>query len=178
MTIIIREATCDDAGPMAQVHVSSWQTTYRGMLPQDFLDQLAVLPRERYWAGLLCAPERIQHLYVAEDDGAVVGFAVGGAERTGKYNFLGELYAIYLLESHQRRGIGKQLVQAVFSELSRVGMNSVLVWVVSENPSRHFYEALGGEKVATQLVTIGGQTVEESGYGWQDITPIIEAGNL
>lgn len=174
MTIIIREATCADAPYIAHVHVASWQTTYSGLLSKEFLENLSVTSREKYWSDVLCASQHTDCIFVAVDDDEIVGFACGGTERTGRYKTRGELYAIYLLASYQRQGIGQQLVKAVAQWLLNANIPDMLVWVLKENPSRHFYEKLGGEPVAAQLVMIGGVTLEETGYCWSDITTLLK----
>src|SRR5262249_5639606 len=99
----------------------------------------------------------------------LVGFASGGPERTEDPEYAGELSAIYLLESHQRRGIGRRLVQAVVERLAQAGLHSMIVWVLAENPSRRFYEALGGELVRQDKIEIGGVIYDKVAYGWRDI---------
>src|SRR5450631_2082792 len=121
-TVMLRGARCEDATGIANVHVASWRSTYRGLMPDNFLEQLAVEPRERYWAGLLCTDNPVQYMFVAESGGQIVGFAAGGAERSGKYHHQGEVYALYLLAAYQRQGIGRQLVAAVVEQMSQVGM--------------------------------------------------------
>jgi GNAT superfamily N-acetyltransferase len=176
LEVLLRDARCDDAHGIALVHVTSWQTTYRNIMPANFLEQLAVEPRERYWASLLCSDPRlapVQIMLVAEDQGQIVGFATGGAERSGKYSYLGELYALYLLESYQRQGIGRRLVRQIAARMAQIDMNSMLVWVLTENPSREFYAHVGGQPIGSQLVTIGGESYEEVGYGWKDLRLIL-----
>ena len=165
----IREARCEDASGIAQVHVTSWQTTYHGLMPDSFLADLNVTARGRYWSSLLCAPRREQFIYIAEADGQIVGFAAGGAERSGDPIYKSELYAIYLLDSHQRQGLGKHLTLAVAGALASAGFQAMLVWVLAENPSRHFYEKLGGTELRSQLITIGERSYEEVAYGWPDV---------
>ena len=54
------------------------------------------------------------------------------------------------------------------------GIASLLVWVLTDNyPARRFYENLGGELVREQQITTAGQTVDEVGYGWRDISSLI-----
>lgn len=82
--MIVREATLNDAAAIAQVHVDTWRTTYRGTVPDDYLDQLSYKQRQQIWAGILSAPSSDHFTYVAEDEiGQIVGFADGGLERTG-----------------------------------------------------------------------------------------------
>jgi GNAT superfamily N-acetyltransferase len=169
---IIREATPEDAPGIATVHVESWRTTYRALLPADFLADLSVERRAAYWAGFLQRPDRASSMLVAEEGDRIVGFVVAGPERTGTPNYRGEVYAIYLLESHQRRGIGAALLRAAVAWLRRSGYNSMLIWVLAGNPSRGFYQAMGGQPVATQPITIGDTTLEEVAYGWPDLAAL------
>lgn len=41
----IRRAKLDDAQGIAKVHVNSWRTTYKDIIPNDFLDNLSVEQR-------------------------------------------------------------------------------------------------------------------------------------
>ena len=175
MAVTIREARCEDAEELTRVHIESWRTTYRGLLPDDYLANLNPEPRQRYWRSLLCAPQREQFVYVAVDDqlDQVIGFASGGKERSEDRDYRGELYTIYLLEGHQGQGIGRTLLRCVAVELFGSGFNSMLVWVLSANPSQRFYAALGGQPVRTQLVMIGEHSYEETGYGWSDISALL-----
>ena len=50
-------------------------------------------------------------------------------------------------------------------------------WVLEENPSRRFYESLGGIEFKRQTITIGGRDVVEVAYGWDDITPLVSTSS-
>ena len=78
-----------------------------------------------------------------------------------------ELYAIYLLEGYQRKGIGGQLVQTIAKRLMQEGLHSMLVRVLADNPSQDFYSALGGQRVYEQEITIGGASLVEVAYIWR-----------
>jgi ribosomal protein S18 acetylase RimI-like enzyme len=171
VTMQIREATVTDAAAIARVHVDSWRTTYKGIMPADFLAGLSYERREAFWRDVLSTHGSKNFVYVAEDDGGnVVGFANCGPESTGDLTYRGELYAIYILAEHQRRGIGRLLAAAVAGRLVREGFQSMLVWVAAENPSRLFYEAMGGQRVRQRNIAIGGMELAEVAYGWRDIS--------
>lgn len=173
--IIIREADVSDAAAIARVHVDSWRTTYTGIVPEDYLANLSYSRREQIWYAALSASGSPSFVYVAEDAaGGVVGFASAGPERSGHAVYKGELYAIYILASHQRRGIGRRLTQAVVKRLMEAGIHSMLVWVLADNPFRAFYEALGGRPVTEQEITIGGARLIEVAYGWRDIHVLLD----
>jgi GNAT superfamily N-acetyltransferase len=172
----IRMATVADVPAIARVHVESWRTTYKGFVPDDFLDNMAYDQRERMWRQELSEPASTSLVYVAEDTaGNIVGFVSGGPERSGDAVYTAELYAIYLLENWQRQGIGRQLTVALVRQLLHAGHRSLLLWVVAENRSRRFYEALGGQPIREKPVTIGGVQLIEVAYGWLDARTIIEA---
>lgn len=169
----IRQAVVADAAAIARVHVESWRTTYHGIVPDDYLANLSYERRATYWASELNKPDNPHVIFVAEDDqGEVVGFASGGPEREADPVYTGELYAIYLLADRQQAGVGRRLVQAVASHLVEAGFTTMLVWVLAANPSRGFYERLGGRYVRSKFVTMAGVELEEVAYGWTDLTPL------
>ena len=166
----VRPARVDDARAIARVHVASWRTTYKGIFPDTLLDGLSVDKREQSWRETLAASEPSSVTLVACDvDGNIVGFISGGVERTGRLGYEGEVYAIYLLQLAQRRGLGTLLVQHFVRELRAQGFGSMAVWVLAANPFRKFYEALGGEVVAEKQIERGGQSFTETAYGWPDL---------
>jgi hypothetical protein len=48
----IREATMADVAAIASVHVESWRTTYKGLLPDDYLANLTYAQREPRWRAI------------------------------------------------------------------------------------------------------------------------------
>mgnify|MGYP002400585019 CR=1 FL=1 len=176
MTTLIREARCPDAAGIARVHVASWQSTYRRIVPDAYLDGLSVEERQRMWERGLCGAEGTTAVFVAmhEDTGEIVGFAAGGPEQSGTDPvYPWELYAIYLLADRQQRGIGKRLAAALVERLWQRGARSLLLWVLAENlPARRFYEALGGAVVYERPIGIGGVDLPELAYGWRDLAAL------
>jgi GNAT superfamily N-acetyltransferase len=165
----IRAAYPSDAAAVAKVHVDSWRTTYRGIVPDDFLAALSYEQRERLWRGILSPASSSSFVYVAEDPaGQIVGFASGGPARDADPDYSGELYAIYLLQDQQRHGLGRRLIGALVQQLVQAGMTSLLVWVLADNPARKFYEALGGQYVYDKQVSIGNARLVEVAYGWRN----------
>lgn len=170
---VIRVATPDDASGIAQVHLDSWETTYRGILPDAALAARSYEVRIAQWARILRDVGSDDMVVVAESGGEIVGFASGGPERSDDLVYDGELYAIYLRNDHQARGIGRELTQAVATHLLQRGKRAMLVWVLSDNPSRVFYERLGGTPVRTTGITFGDKEYEETVYGWPDIRALL-----
>lgn len=61
---------------------------------------------------------------------------------------------------------------AMATELINYGMNSAVVWVLANNPSRWFYERLGGCRLAEKIVPFAGADLTEAAYGWRDLAPL------
>ncbi len=178
--MIVREATRSDVSAMARVHVDTWRTAYRGIVPDEFLTNLSYEKRENGWHQILDnASKDGNFTYVAESEsGQIVGFANGGVERAGDPVYQGELRAIYVLQSYQQKGIGRELVRKVAQKLIQMEIHSMLVWVLADNPACRFYERLGGQKVYEKEIERGGVKLIEIAYGWTDITSLQSHGAI
>jgi ribosomal protein S18 acetylase RimI-like enzyme len=167
--ISVREATCADAGAIAAVHVASWRTTYRGLMPDSVLDGLSVERRREFWEGILCRGSAPTRVFVAETPDSVVGFASAGAPQVAEEapGYDAELYTIYLLQADQGRGTGRRLMRAAAERLLADGHRRMLLWVLATNePSRRFYERFGGTPIMWKPYERGGATLEEVAYGY------------
>jgi ribosomal protein S18 acetylase RimI-like enzyme len=172
--MIIRRATVGDAAAIAEVHVASWRTTYAGLLPDELLRGLSVERRRRMWHRTLTDPESKTFMFVAEDERSqIVGFVAGGPERDGNPGHQGEVYAIYILAAQQRRGLGRRLIAAAVNELRRMGFDSLLIWVLANNPAHRFYEALGGAAVAEKNIRFGEAEFLEVSYEWRSLDDLL-----
>jgi GNAT superfamily N-acetyltransferase len=176
--MIIRQATPEDAAGIARVRVDTWRTTYHGIVPDEFLDNMSYEEGERRLAERLSDLESKIHAYVAVDEsGQIVGFVSGGPDRDKDPVYKSELYAIYILQSHQGQGIGRRLAVILVKKLLEVGFDSMILWVFADNPARRFYEALGGQLVKTSQFELSGATIEEVAYGWLDIRTLLKEQN-
>lgn len=170
----IRLAVAADIQSVAEIHVASWRTTYVGIVPQSVLDELSVDRRKMMWSQAILQPAPSTGVWVAEDrDGQVVGFANYGPERQGGRAYAGEVYAIYLLHSVQRRGLGRSLMQACAMGFRDLGMDSMLVWVLADNPACRFYERVGGRVIQETSIHLGGVELREVAYGWRDLSLVL-----
>lgn len=169
--MIIRSAVLEDAAGIAKVHVSSWQTTYTGLMPDEVIASRGLENRTRIWTRILSDDNRKAILLVAEDNECIVGFVDGGTPQNDSEEFDSELYAIYLIKEAQGKGIGRALIQSFVKKLHEAGYTSMVLSVLNENvSSRGFYEKMGGtlsgegEYRVTESVTL--KTIQ---YGWKDI---------
>jgi ribosomal protein S18 acetylase RimI-like enzyme len=168
---MVRPALQDDAEAIARVHVATWRSAYRGVLPDDFLASLSEANYAERWRRVI--GDGSNSVQVIEQPEGIAGFASGGRERAGESGFAGELYAIYVLDIAQRQGHGRELVRAVAGALREMKLKDMIVWVLRDNASaRQFYERLGGTYVRSQPITFGTATLEEVSYGWWSLEDI------
>jgi len=166
-----RRAQVEDAPAIALVHVRSWQATYRGMVPRDYLDRLDPEQRAARWGvrlGELAGDWPRRGVIVAEQAGAVAGFATMGATRDQDLNpaETGEVMAIYLLPGVWGRGLGRELMAAARAALTEAGYREAALWVAEANQrARSFYAADGWQPDgAVKQEEIGGAALTEVRY--------------
>jgi ribosomal protein S18 acetylase RimI-like enzyme len=144
----IRPPEGADAAPLAHVQVESWRSSFRGLVPDAYLDQ-ALVEKDRVhdWERLLDGLDRTQAaLLVAERDGAGVGFAhVGPSVDTDvDAHTVGELYALHVLPGARGEGVGSALLEAAADRLRGQGFREGVLWVLAGNdPARALYESQG-----------------------------------
>ena len=156
---IIRAAIPADIQGIARVHVESWRETYAGIVPQAYLDGLTPESREAQWQRTLEVGNPVFVLQIADQ---IVGFVSCGATRNEGYD--GEVYALYLLKSQHGQGFGKALFQAALEALRSQGKRNVIVWVLADNPTRTFYQRMGGVQTLEQSIEIASATLLELGF--------------
>lgn len=173
MHATIREATPDDVAALAEAHVATWRETYRGLLPESYLDGLTPEGREPQWRRILDLPGEQRSVLVAEGPGGeIAGFASGGPHR-GTAEWAGEIYTLYLRRNYQGRGLGRTLFTALVARLREQGVDSLILWVLATNErARGFYAAMGGQPLREQEIILDGLPLREIGYGWADIGAI------
>lgn len=168
--ITLRRAKPGDAPAIAQVRVDSWRSTYRGMIPDAYLDGMQVEASTALWDRVLNAGANTTCVFVAAHDGNVVGFSCGNLLREPKHGLDAELAAVYLRREFQRAGLGRQLVGAVADAQRTLGATGLITWVIAGNkPAREFYGRLGGELIIEQAFNWDGMDLLEAGYGWRDL---------
>jgi len=164
----IRSADYSDIDRIAQVHIQSWQETYPGIMPAKRIEALNQESCMRNWRRSMDLGYRI---FVALVQDEIVGFVSGAENRSNEHCETGtgdacecELAAIYLLQQHQRKGIGKALFDRFVTKMQQEGFHSMVVWVAELNPSTGFYAALGGELVDRKMLLICEEAIPVIAY--------------
>jgi len=180
--IQVRRARTADAPSIGAVHVSAWRSAYAGILPSAYLSGLS-MPRQaaqydatiRTGGGVYVA---ISAAIGATPDAksAVIGFATVGRPRfRGLAD--GEVQTLYVLDDWRDHGVGRRLLAAGAKHLQAAGCQSAFLWVLRDNPSRWFYERLGGRQAGASATQIAGVPIPQVAFVWDPIERLVaEAG--
>ena len=174
--IRIRRARRDDSAAIGRVHVETWQATYAGLLPDRLLAAMSDVRQSAWWSRLLADPGEARGVFVADDEEmGVVGFGSCGPVRDppegldGTETRVGEVYTLYVEPDFQNQGLGRRLLDALFRQLKAQGCDCVVLWMLADNPTRFFYEGMGGQRCGQRIDTLAGRDVEEVAYAWRDL---------
>jgi GNAT superfamily N-acetyltransferase len=165
----IREMTLADCDRVAEIRIRGWQTAYRGLIPQSYLNALSVEEdaerrRKRFEEG---ASGTVN--LVAEQGGEVIGWACHGPYRDGEVRTGdAELYALYVRPDRVGTGVGRALLRESADRCACAGYPRMLLWVLKGNTgARRFYERAGFRADgAEEPFEVDGVAVPEVRYAW------------
>ena len=162
LSMLSRLAVPEDATAIARVHVRSWQSTYRGIMPDELLDGLSIEQRTELWKQTFTEEGRI--VLVLELDSEVIGFSLSFDKPSPTEPAM--MVALYVLSEHWGKGAGWSLFQSTCQEVWKQGCAEMCLWVARENDrARAFYERAGmhhdGE---CKTQNFGGRAVETLRY--------------
>lgn len=166
--ILLAHATPDDAAAIAALHAESWRNAYRGMLPDQYLDEEITAERAAFWKERFDAPARERGLILkATTQGTLDGFACVLLDVEPAWG--ARLDNLHVRPQLKGQGIGHALFQAAREWIEKVApAESMHLWVVEANhAARRFYDREGGAVVerATRPVALG-LSVPELRYRW------------
>ena len=69
--MIIRDAVYDDIDNIAKLYISNWKETYKGLLPEDYLNSLTKEYAVEKWNKYL---KNKNHIFVAYEGNEFLGF--------------------------------------------------------------------------------------------------------
>lgn len=151
-----RSATEKDAESIALLHARSWQRTYRGMMPDAFLQNEVVAERLAEWQARMREERADRLVWLAVDGDRLAGFiCVIGSEDSQWGSLIDNLHVD---ADYQGTGLGAELMaDAGLWLCERLHHGGVYLWVFEANlAARRFYERLGGRNRETQPDPSGG----------------------
>ena len=164
MNINLRYAKIEDVEKIIDINMRGWQTAYRGIIDDDYLDNFDKDSKIERWKNNF----KSGNIIVAEENGNIVGFCrfVNSNKFSEEYpNVDCEICALYVDPDFQRKGIGKTLVSDVVNKFKEENKNMMIIWCLKENyPSRSFYEKIGGIPSEFKWTKIGDKQYEEISF--------------
>lgn len=160
----VRTARHEDSAAIAALYIDAWRTAYAGLVPDRVLVGMSRRAQQRSWSRQINGPDTV--LVAVDGRDRPVGVASGGTCRDQRYRDAGEVFTLYISPAQQGRGYGRALLQNMLSAHAKTGQTSALLWVLAANPSRFFYETMGGVRVAERNEAIWGVVLPEIAYQW------------
>lgn len=174
----IREAQARDAHGIGQLHALSWQTAYRGMLADAYLDGRIAADRQALWAERFAKPAANQHVLVAETDDALVGFACAFGAHEPQWGTL--LENLHVAPALKRSGIGSHLVREVLLwSQRRYPKVDTHLWVLKPNlAAQAFYQRMGASEAGQGMWSApDGSDIPQLRYAWAAASPDHQRGS-
>ncbi len=168
-----RPATPDDVTRIAALHARSWQETYRGILPDSFLDNEVEAERLVVWQERLADNPANRQIILAEADGQLAGFACVFANDDPVHGAL--LDNLHVASAWKGHGVGRQLMKKAARWVQDQTPGSPFyLWVYADNSAaRAFYDHLGG----INHEAIPGEHALVLRYIWPDTESLRAADN-
>ena len=143
-TVKFERATEDDAKIIIELRKQIWATTYRGIYPDNMIDEFD------YAWHMEKELQRIRHseycVYRIVKNDCNIGYLT-----TRKTNVI-MLQSLYLLEEYQHQGIGQLAFDFVKHYCRENKANSFILHCLPENwNARKFYEKMGGKLIGEDM---------------------------
>lgn len=128
----------EEAKDISRIYAISWKSAYRGIVSQQYLDQLS----EYRWTKILTENSAIS--FVLLNNGNYIGTASISPARDEIMKGWGEILSLYLLPDHFGKGYGKLLLDYCIKELNIAGFSSIYLWTLEKNiRARDFFNKNG-----------------------------------
>lgn len=149
MNVIYRKAKVEDYKSIYYVSCYSWEETYRGFMPDDYLDDRinnfdARSLKTKAYLEKLDNDGDLDKYLVCEVDGEIVGICQYSKSNNKNYQNSGLLGALYVLKKYQGLGIGKELFRLAVCNLIDLGFESLYLECLTGNKAINFYTKYSG----------------------------------
>ena len=158
-SITLRESVAADIPALAELHVTTWNATYRTSRGPS------IATREAQWRQVFARENRRDFVLVLQDgDGRLIGFT-WGVPNDGE--FQGQLSKIYLRWEYHGLGLGRRLLVETARRFLERGIHSFVLFAERSNPTLGFYDRMGGERLLDDRGQFHGA------YGWRDVRTLL-----
>ena len=162
---------------VAALHIASWQSAYRGMLYDRYLDGAIHAERESVWKARFTGEPRPDQIVVVADDGTdFVAFACILAGHDPRWGSL--IDNVHVRPDRKRTGIGRRVLAEAAARVPQEHSRTPLHLTVLEanRPAQAAYERWGGELAEHLEADLpDGQRLPVRRYSWASPDALIAA---
>lgn len=158
-SIVCRDARPDDITALSELHVETWNATYRTTRGPT------VATRRAQWEQVFSRANPQEFVVVLEDrEKRLIGFAFG-TPTFGEFE--GVISKIYLRWEYHGLGLGRRLMEETARRFLERNITSCVLFAERSNPSIGFYDRMGGERLLDERGLFTGA------YGWRDVRTLL-----
>jgi ribosomal protein S18 acetylase RimI-like enzyme len=144
---------CKDFETIRQIAFETWPIAYGKIITKEQLNYML----EKIYAitSLQHQQENLGHRFIlaVDENNAAIGFASFSTVENQKNHH--RLHKLYVLPNQQQKGIGKLLLEAIYSDIKKNGEGSIELNVNRYNNALAFYQKLGFEILREEDIDIG-----------------------
>lgn len=149
MESIIRKREATDALELAHAIAVVWNTTYKGIVDDEFLEGL-LKNEEQSKEKLISNIDKQLHYYVLTLQEKIIGWIYFTLD-SDKYKNATEIHSLYVLKDWQGSGYGKLLYDYAVDIILKNGLKKLVIGCLDGNPANEFYKHLGGKSLGQNL---------------------------
>ena len=175
--IEIKELTLEDIPDYVKVNTLAWQESYKGLIADSILEEVLNNVEDSIQKQINKFDNDKKNnikKFVFKVNNEAVGMTGIGKSTYEKYEDIGELYSLYLLNKVKKKEYGKMLFYHDVKELIGLGFNSMVIGCLVNNPANNFYKHMGGKLIEVVTKKIKGYNMKENIYYYENLKELIK----
>jgi len=165
---MVRKSTENDNYNIAKLLISGWQTAYKGLIDDEFLNNMDINIMSENWKRNILSQNEDNNIYVYEEKNKILGVIRFGKPDDKTTNYNSEIHVLYVEPTLKRNGIGSKLFDFAKNYFINQHTTNMIIWCLKKNaPSIKFYEKMGGKIVATRKAVVNKIELEEVGLEYK-----------
>ena len=175
--IEIKELTLEDIPDYVKVNTLAWQESYKGLIADSILYEVLNNVEDSIQKQINKFDNDKKNnikKFVFKVNNEAVGMTGIGKSTYEKYEDIGELYSLYLLNKVKKKEYGKMLFYHDVKELIGLGFNSMVIGCLVNNPANNFYKHMGGKLIEVVTKKIKGYNMKENIYYYENLKELIK----
>ena len=168
----IREACAADIKNIAEVYILNWKETYKGLLPDEYVDHLDLPYGMDKWSSFLRQTEN--HIVIAEDGSRFLGFgAFSPDHEIDKCLYIDSLH---VCPESRGQGTGSRLINAIKEYAAENSFEKMSICIVRGNDrAGNLYRKLGAGHYSYFIDDFDGTKSNSEKLLWKDLKLFTEA---